>query len=124
MLDSTGHLPQKLLVAGYDKYSMYDLGWQVVVETLFLYETELTGRPALRSVVRLIIKTVMQRCPFMAKQEKPLRLVKRLGLSTTIAVVTRLTEGVKYQPLLLISIAFLKVTPTTAFAVAESRIKR
>ena len=66
----------------------------------------------------------MQRCPFMVKQEKPLRLVKRLGLSTIIAVVTRLTEGVKYQPLLLISIAFLKVTPTTAFAVAESRIKR
>ena len=99
-------------------------GGLVVVETLFLYETELTGRPALRSVVRLIIKTVMQRCPFMVKQEKPLRLVKRLGLSTTIAVVTRLTEGVKYQPLLLISIAFLKVTPTTAFVVAESRIKR
>ena len=60
----------------------------------------------------------------MAKQEKPLRLVKRLGLSTTIAVVTRLKEGVKYQPPLLISIAFLKVTPTTAFAVADSRIKR
>ena len=99
-------------------------GGLVVVETLFLYETELTGRPALRSVVRLIIKTVMQRCPFMVKQEKPLRLVKRLGLSTTIAVVTRLTEGVKYQPPLLISITFLKVTPTTAFAVADSRIKR
>ena len=60
----------------------------------------------------------------MAKQEKPLRLVKRLGLSTTIAVVTRLTEGVKCQAPLLISIAFLKVTPTTAFAVVESRIKR
>ena len=60
----------------------------------------------------------------MVKQEKPLRLVKRLGLSTTIAVVTRLTEGVKYQPLLLISIAFLKVTPTTAFVVAESRIEK
>ena len=26
LLDSTGHLPQKLLVAGYDTYSMYDLG--------------------------------------------------------------------------------------------------
>ena len=60
----------------------------------------------------------------MVKQEKPLRLVKRLGLSTIIAVVTRLTEGVKYQPLLLISIAFLKVTPTTAFVVAESRIEK
>ncbi|RMX39123.1 hypothetical protein pdam_00024590 [Pocillopora damicornis] len=30
LLDSTGHLPQKLLVAGYDKYSMYDLGWQAL----------------------------------------------------------------------------------------------
>ena len=38
----------------------------------------------------------------MAKQEKPLRLVKGLGLSTTIAVVTRLTEGVKCQAPLLI----------------------
>ena len=60
----------------------------------------------------------------MAKQEKPLWLVKRLGLSTTIAVNTRLKEGVKCQAPLLISIAFLKITPTTAFAVAESRIKR
>ena len=89
----------------------------------FSYETRLTGRAALRSVVRLHIKTVMQRCPFMAKQEKPPRLVKWSGLSTTIAVVTRLTEGVKCQPPLLISIAFLKVTPTTAFAVAENRLK-
>ena len=28
MLDSNGSLPQSLLVAGYDKYSLYDLGWQ------------------------------------------------------------------------------------------------
>ena len=51
-------------------------GEVVVVATLFSYETRLTGRAALRSVVRLHIKTVMQRCPFMAKQEKPPRLVK------------------------------------------------
>lgn len=30
LLDSTGHLPQNLLAAGYDKYSMYDLGWQAL----------------------------------------------------------------------------------------------
>ena len=28
MLDSNGRLSQSLLVAGYDKYSLYDLGWQ------------------------------------------------------------------------------------------------
>ena len=28
MLDSNGRLPQNLLVAGYDKYSAYDLAWQ------------------------------------------------------------------------------------------------
>ena len=28
LLDSNGRLPQSLLVAGYDKYSLYDLGWQ------------------------------------------------------------------------------------------------
>ena len=28
VLDSNGRLPQSLLVAGYDKYSLYDLGWQ------------------------------------------------------------------------------------------------
>ena len=28
MLDKNGRLPQKLLVAGYDKYSAYDLAWQ------------------------------------------------------------------------------------------------
>ena len=28
MLDSNGHIPQNLLVAGYDKHSAYDLGWQ------------------------------------------------------------------------------------------------
>jgi len=27
-LDNNGRLPQNLLVAGYDKYSAYDLGWQ------------------------------------------------------------------------------------------------
>lgn len=30
LLDSTGHLPQKLLVAGYDNYSTYDMGWQAL----------------------------------------------------------------------------------------------
>lgn len=30
LLDSTGHLPQKLLVAGYDNYSIYDMGWQAL----------------------------------------------------------------------------------------------
>ena len=28
MLDSNGRLPHNLLVAGYDKYSAYDLAWQ------------------------------------------------------------------------------------------------
>jgi len=28
VLDSNGRLSQSLLVAGYDKYSLYDLGWQ------------------------------------------------------------------------------------------------
>jgi len=28
LLDSNGRLPQSLLEAGYDKYSLYDLGWQ------------------------------------------------------------------------------------------------
>ena len=28
MLDSNGRLSQSLLVAGYDRYSLYDLGWQ------------------------------------------------------------------------------------------------
>lgn len=28
MLDSNGHIPQNLLVAGYDKHSAYDLAWQ------------------------------------------------------------------------------------------------
>ena len=28
MLDSNGRLPQNLLLAGYDKYSAYDLAWQ------------------------------------------------------------------------------------------------
>ena len=28
MLDSNGRLPHKVLVAGYDKYSAYDLAWQ------------------------------------------------------------------------------------------------
>jgi len=28
LLDSNGRLPQSLLVAGYDKYSLYDLSWQ------------------------------------------------------------------------------------------------
>ena len=28
VLNSNGSLPQSLLVAGYDKYSLYDLGWQ------------------------------------------------------------------------------------------------
>ena len=28
MLDNNGRLPQNLLVAGYDKYSAYDLAWQ------------------------------------------------------------------------------------------------
>jgi len=28
VLDSNGRLPQSLLVAGYDKYNLYDLGWQ------------------------------------------------------------------------------------------------
>ena len=27
MLDSNGRLSQSLLVAGYDRYSLYDLGW-------------------------------------------------------------------------------------------------
>lgn len=28
LLDSNGRLPQKLLAAGYDKHTLYDLGWQ------------------------------------------------------------------------------------------------
>ena len=28
VLDQSGHLPQDNLTAGYDKYSLYDLGWQ------------------------------------------------------------------------------------------------
>ena len=28
MLDQSGHLPQDNLTAGYDKHSLYDLGWQ------------------------------------------------------------------------------------------------
>ncbi|XP_078372024.1 uncharacterized protein LOC144655613 [Oculina patagonica] len=28
LLDQNGHLPQDNLTAGYDKYSLYDLGWQ------------------------------------------------------------------------------------------------
>ncbi|KAL9972549.1 hypothetical protein ACROYT_G018877 [Oculina patagonica] len=28
LLDKNGRLPQNLLVAGYDKHSLYDLGWQ------------------------------------------------------------------------------------------------
>ena len=67
------------------------------VKTLYLYETRLIRKPVLSFVPSLHTATVTQRFPFMEKQEKPLKTVKKLARSTTINVVTQLTEGARCQ---------------------------
>ncbi len=143
LLDGNGRLPQNLLVAGYDKYSLYDLvgslfTWppllpaeearvQEEVEagiTQSLYVTRLIRKPALSFVPRLRTATVTQRFPFMEKQEKPLKTGNILVRSTIMAVITRLTEGARCHGLSSTSLGSQTHITTTAFAAAGNKIQK
>ena len=97
-------------------------GGVAAVKTLPLCATRLTRRPALRFVPSLLIPTVMQKFPFMEKQEKPLKTGRRLARSTTINAVTRPTEGVRGHVLLVTSLGSQTHILITAFVAAGSKL--
>ena len=57
----------------------------------------------------------------MEKQEKPLKTVKKLARSTTINVVTQLTEGARCHALSPTSLVSQTHIPITAFVVVGSK---
>ena len=115
LLDSNGRLPQKLLAAGYDKHSLYDLGWQSLHVAAAAACRGSTSSGGTGCCVNVVLarntadkKTCAQICahpsaivterfPLKAKPEKPLKTGKWLACFITMAATTELTEGMRCQ---------------------------